>query len=63
MKKKLNDMTPQELDNLRLCKGGKVMDDCTKCPLYDEKAPCLNEFVLWKWLYLEFKDKEIEVKQ
>lgn len=60
MKKKLGDMTDEEIEQLktRYCKHDAL---CKDCP-FRVNDICLSGFPFWKCLCETYKDKEFEVE-
>ena len=63
IKKKLDEITEEELEQLEdkyCCKGTPF---CINCPLSDSLShACLTHFVFWKDEYERNKDKEFDVE-
>ena len=60
VKKKLDEMTEEEIEELRnnFCKKNRT---CLYCPLTSENG-CLGLFAVWKKQYTDNKDKEFEIE-
>ena len=62
MKKKLDEMTEEEIKKLekRYC---TVQQCCYNCPLnVTNELACLSNFYYWKNIYKTYKDKEFEIE-
>ena len=62
MKKKLDEMTEEEIKKLenRYCTEEQL---CCECPLnVKNELACLSNFYYWKNIYKNYKDKEFDVE-